>query len=465
MNTNNTNNNFSNEQAVIGGLMLVSDLSQNSAQKVLTMIRPASFQDSRHRVIFDAIQDLDRSGTSADLLTVNSTLERKGQLDFIGGIAYLADVIQNTPSAANLSHYADLVRQHSIKTAVNAKMQNAIAEFNDLDGDNIYQKLGQLESLIASLGQRASNGRENGLTHVKEIGKQWLTELNERKDDPTAHQGISTGISSIDQVLGSKLFVKGSLVVVGARPKMGKTAFLEKITKHVGTVLNKPAAVFSLEMPNMQLYERYMTSASKVSGDAFHDVQLTDRQWQSTSMAMNSLNNSKIYVDDTSSITLQYLKKESRKLAKIEPIGIIAVDYLTLMTAEKAERNDLAYGDITKGLKALAKELDCVVLLLTQLNRNLEQRGDKKPIPADSRDTGQIEQDCDYWIGLYRHAVYDDLLPEKYHGFTEAIVRLNRHGGIGSGYMNMTNGALENTERFILPMISNNLNKNAGKGF
>jgi replicative DNA helicase len=319
-------------------------------------------------------------------------------------------------------------------------MQNAIAEFNDLDGENVYQKLGQLETVIASLGQRAVNGRESGLTHIKEIAKDWFSELNDRKDNPENYAGLSTGIQSLDDVLGCKLLVKGSLFVVGARPKMGKTAFLEKITGHIGLELNKPVAIFSLEMPNFQLYERFLSSNSRVNSQLFHAVKLTESQWQNTSSAMGRLNQAKIYMDDTPAITIQHLKKECRKLAKIEPLGMIAVDYLTLMKAGKADRNDLAYGDITKELKNLAKELDCVVLLLTQLNRNLEQRADKRPVPADSRDTGQIEQDCDYWMGLYREAVYDDLLPDEKKGYTEGILRLNRHGGVGTGYMNMVNG-------------------------
>jgi len=441
-------NYFDNEQSVLGGLMQLSDLTLDSAQKVLSMLKPSSFQDNRNKAVYDAICDLDRENVSADLITVNSKLQQKGQLKYVGGISYLADVMQTVPSAANIINYADLVRQHSIKTVVNSKVQNALAEFNDLNGENIYQKLGQLETIISSLGQRAVNGRESGLTHIKQIGSDWFNELEDRKDNPESHAGLSTGIQSLDDVLGCKLLVKGSLCVVGARPKMGKTAFLEKITKHVGLYLKKPVAIFSLEMPNFQLYERFLSSQAKVDSDAFHSVNLTDHQWQQTSTAIGAFNGSLIYMDDTPAITIQHLKKECRKLAKNRPLGMIAVDYLTLMKAGKADRNDLAYGDITKELKNLAKELDCVVLLLTQLNRNLEQRGDRRPIPADSRDTGQIEQDCDYWIGLYRESVYNEDVSDHEKGYTEAIVRLNRHGGVGVGYMNMINGYFVDQAQF-----------------
>ncbi len=442
------NSSFENEQSVIGSLIQMGDLSLDSSQKVLDMLKPSSFQDSRHKAIYDSICDLERKNTMIDIVTLSARLKEKGQIEFIGTIAYLADLIQFTPSVANVINYADLVRQNSIRSVINSKLQNAIAEFNELNGESVYQKLGQLETLISSLGQRASNGRESGLMHIKEIGSEWYNELTDRQSNPENHAGLSTGIESLDNVLGVKLLRKGSLVVVGARPKMGKTAFLEKICSHVGLELKKTVAIFSLEMPNFQLYERFLSSKSKVSGDSFHNVSLSEFEWQQTSTAIGEFNDSKIFIDDTPSINIQHLKKECRKLAKIGPLGIIAVDYLTLMKAGKADRNDLAYGDITKELKALAKELDCVVLLLTQLNRNLESRADKRPIPADSRDTGQIEQDCDYWIGLYREGVYNEDLTYEQKGLTEAILRLNRHGGVGTGYMKMIDGYLISSPAF-----------------
>ena len=443
-----SNSYFESEQAVIGGLLRIGDLSQDAAQKTLSMLKPSSFQDSRNRAVFEAITDLEKDSSGLDIFILDGRITQKGHSELTGGLPYLIEIQQNILSAANIIGYADIVRQNSIKRIINSKMQNALAEFNDLDGETVYQKLGQLETVIATLGQRAVNGRESGLVHMKEIGKQWFDELNERKDNPELHAGLSTGIESLDCVLGTKLLVKGSLVGVGARPKMGKTAFLTKVAEHIGLELKKPVAIFSLEMPNLQIYERFLTGRSSVGGDAFHSVQLTESQWQSASTAVGEYNASKIHIDDTPSITIQHLKKECRKLAKSEPLGMIAVDYLTLMTAGKADRNDLAYGQITKELKNLAKELDCVVMLLTQLNRNLEQRADKRPIPADSRDTGQIEQDVDYWIGLYREAVYDEQVPEAMKGYTEAILRLNRHGGVGTGYMNMVNGCMRNNAPF-----------------
>lgn len=445
-------NHFINEQSVLGSLMTIADLSTDSAQKVFSMIKPGSFQDGRNREIFKVMLELEQAGTTADLIMVDSRLQQKGLLDQVGGISYLADLMQMVPSAANMIAYADLVRQHSIKTTVNAKIQNALAEFNDLDGDSVYSKLGTLESVIAALGQRAVSG-SMGLTHIKEIAKEWVCELENRIENPEQCAGLSTGCESIDEVLGPKLIPMGSLVVLGARPKMGKSAMLEKICKSTALKEGQAVATFSLEMPNLQTYERMISGEAKVNSGVYHSGEMTEYQYQLTSEAIGRLNKTEMYIDDTPGIGLQHIKSESRKLAKRSNLKLIAVDYLTLMKAEKADRNDLAYAEITKGLKNLAKELNCVVLLLTQLNRNLEQRTDKRPIPADSRDTGSIEQDADLWIGLYREGVYNEQLQPEQKGLTEALVRLNRHGGTGTGYLNLTYGYFVDTKPFSFEQI------------
>lgn len=457
-------NYFHAEQSVLGGLMKIGDLNQDSAQKVLSMIKPSSFQDGRHKDIFTAMIELNNKNTTCDLILMDSYLQQSGKSESIGGIAYLADLHQSCSSSANILGYADIVRQNAIKLTVNAKIQGALAEFNDLDGDSIYSKLGWLESVIGGLNQRSNSGRENGLTHIKEVGRDWLNELKERQDNPESHQGLSTGIESVDGVLGVKLLRRGSLAVVGARPKMGKTAFLGKLASHNAMNDGNTVAIFSLEMPNFQMYERFLSAETRLNSDAYYGAEISGHTYQVTSEAIGKFNKSKMYLDDSTGVTMQHIKKECRKLAKSGKIDIIAVDYLTLMTPGKADRNDLAYGEITKELKFLAKELDCVVLLLTQLNRNLEQRADKRPMPADSRDTGQIEQDCDYWIGLYREAVYDESIPVDKKGFTEAIVRLNRHGGVGTGYMNLVHGNFENNAPFSFDAEPENKDNKYSKG-
>ena len=225
------------------------------------------------------------------------------------------------------------------------------------------------------------------------------------------------------------------------------TAFLLRILLHFAIHHQLPVGMFSLEMPGMELWERMVSQESRVNSDRFY-TGMDDADYGRVSAAMAPIINSNMMVCDDAKVSLATVMSEARKLkAKHGKVGCIAVDYLTLMAAEKADRNDLAYGMITKGLKSLAKELDCPVFLLTQLNRQLESRSDKRPMPSDSRDTGQIEQDCDLWIGLYREGVYNKELSPGLAGVTEAIVRLNRHGKSGTAHMNLVNGAFYDADQ------------------
>ena len=432
---------ISSEQSVIGGLMEIGDLSLDVPQKIFSMVKHSSFSTREHQVVFAAIKKVHESGVNCDIISVESYLARTSQLQEIGGFAYLAELQKNAIKSGITAH-AEIVRQAAIARAVNSKMSNAIAMLNDHDGRTIYEKLGELESSLSAMLSRSLQNKETGLVHAREICDKWSLEMEERFANPTAQNGYSTGIKGLDSVLAPKLIRKGSLVVVGARPKMGKTALLGTMVKHFSLEHKKAAAVFSLEMPSDQIMERMICDRAKVNANIFYEGADNDEDFQRVSKSMGEYVNSKLYMDDTPAITINHIQRESRKLAKKEEVGIIAVDYLTLMEAEKADRNDLAYGKITKSLKNLAKELNCVVLLLTQLNRSLESRPNKRPMPSDSRDTGQIEQDCDLWIGLYRDAVYNEDSPLG-KGLTEVIVRLNRHGDTGTAYLNLTNGYFE----------------------
>ena len=261
---------------------------------------------------------------------------------------------------------------------------------------------------------------------------EWVIEVEERFKDPDANRGLKTGIAPLDAMLAPKFIVRGSLFVVGARPKMGKTTVLTEMAKNVSDS-GLPVALFSMEMTNKQLAERMISQKSGISSNALYDSG-DEYEWGLISKAMGELSERpNIWLDDTPGMTLAHIQAECRKLKrKTGKIGFIGVDYLTLMKAGKADRNDIAYGEITKGLKQLAKELDTTVVLLTQLNRKLEDRADKRPMPSDSRDTGQIEQDCDYWLGIYKDSVYNDNADKT---LTELIVRLNRHGKAGTAYV------------------------------
>jgi len=435
------------EYGVLGGLLQIGDLSCEAAEKVFSMLKPSSFQLRAHQVIYEVIRSAGNEADYVDAILIDAIIERKGLKESTGGYNYLIELIGKAKVASLVAH-ADLVRQSAIERVVNSKLQNAIATLNDKDGRTVYEKLGELESTISALCSRSVQNRTSGLKHIEEIAERWSHNLEQRFDNPEAVRGYMTGIESLDNMLAPKQVPKGSLFVIGARPKMGKTALLNMIVKQFALNTDKAAAVFSLEMPEEQIFERMLVERARVDPKILYVGADDQSDFARVHAAVGEYINSSLYVDDTAGITLNHIQREVRALAKKKPIGIIAVDYLTLMEEEKADRNDLAYGKITKGLKKLAKELDCVVLLLTQLNRGLESRTNKRPMPSDSRDTGQIEQDCDFWVGLYRHAVYDELVRPEDKGLTELIVRYNRHGDTGTCHLNLKQGYFEEAAPF-----------------
>lgn len=426
------------EQSVLGGMIRISEPSSPVISNIFKIIKETSFTNVLHKSLFRAIRSLVAQNKTIDLISLDNECKKQGRYDE-ATFVYIAQIIRQTISAANVMAYASIVREASISKYAQSKLNEALAIVSDESQGDIYQRVGLAETLISEIANQALRNEEKGLRHISEIGGEWFDDYEARANDGCDKKKFTTGIESLDDVLGVKGMRRGSLVVVGARPKMGKTALLTTIANHFALELKQGVATFSLEMPGKEIWERSLCADSKINPSAFYDTRgLTNEHLGRLDNSMPRFNQSNMFVDDTPAITLRYIQKETRNKNKETPLGLICVDYLTLMEAEKADRNDLAYGMITKGLKNLAKELNCVVLLLTQLNRNLEQRQDKRPMPSDSRDTGQIEQDCDLWIGLYKESVYDDSVSNT--GLTEVIVRLNRHGGTGTGFVEMKQG-------------------------
>lgn len=428
------------EQAVLGGLMLLGADSEQ-AGAAMSVLTPGSFSVVDHQIIFAAIVALAERGDSCDPLTVIE-LAKKDRRYRPEIEALVMDMAINTPTAANLRAYAEIVRESAVERFAVAKMNEALAVMTDPYQGDIYKRLGLAESMISAIQDRAMRNRTAGLRHVKDVGREWLAEVESRMEGK--QRGFTLGIKALDDLLAPKRVPAGSLVVVGARPKQGKTAVLGRIATHFAIDRGEAVAVFSLEMPERQIYERLMVGSAGVDPGIFYRAPDSADPWHSVNRAAAQFNESQLHIDDTPGVRLSHVHREARALNRKHKVGLVAVDYLTLMEAESADRNDLGYARITKGLKNLAKELDCVVLLLTQLNRKLEDRPNKRPLPSDSRDTGQIEQDCDLWIGLYRDASYHDGAPP---GLTEAIVRLNRHGGTGTAYFDLVNGAVAEVDQ------------------
>lgn len=427
------------EQSVLGGLML--DDGSDRCLKVFSSLRAESFYSRQHKIIYEELRSLARQQKPIDLLTVSDSLESKGELESVGGFGYLAEIQKSTPSAANIVNYANIVRDRAMKRYGIEKANKITELFYANDGMTAEEKFEAAQTLFTQITDHAKTGNVRGLRRFEDVFSDWVDVVEKRFSGDQSAAGITSGIESLDAMLEPKRIVKGSLFVVGARPKMGKTTFYVKMAINCAVVEKLPALAFSLEMPDLQLTERIITQMSGVSSKNFYLDGYDDNRFAlASAKGVEMAGSGNLYIDDTPGLSLAHIVSESRRIKRERGVvGMILVDYLTLMKAEKADRNDLAYGMITKGLKNLAKELDCVVVLLTQLNRDLERRTNKRPLPSDSRDTGQIEQDCDYWLGIYREGAYEENANQQ---DTELLLRLNRHGEGGVVYVEQRHGAI-----------------------
>lgn len=427
------------EQAVIGGIML--DAQSDRAQKVFSFLKADSFYNRQHGVIYRTMSAMNASQKTVDLLTVVEKLESSGELEMVGGFAYLAEMSRNTPSAANIIAYANVVKDKAMERYAIEQANKGLEILYARNGMSTAEKLDQFQALAMQLEEKTKSGGSRGAVPFTDAFERWIDVVDLRLQGDDFANGLTSGIPSLDAMLEPKRIVKGSLFVVGARPKMGKTTLYLKMAIHCATEENLPAIMFSLEMPEEQIVERSVSQVSGVSSANFYLNGYEDNRFaMASAKGLELAENGNLYIDDTPGLSLSHIVAESRRIKRERgAVGMILVDYLTLMKAEKAERNDLAYGMITKGLKNLAKELNCVVVLLTQLNRDLEKRTNKRPLPSDSRDTGQIEQDCDYWLGIYREGAYEE---NANQAETELLLRLNRHGNTGVVFAEQRHGAI-----------------------
>lgn len=431
--------NYEAEQAVLGSVMVAPD--SDNVQKVLGFLNADMFYSRQHGRIFAALQGLNAKGKALDMLTLSDALEMQGELEQVGGFAYLADISRNTPSAANVMHYANVVKDKSTERMAIEQATQMLEVLYSRSGMTTAQKLEAVQALAMKVDDKAKTGNHRGLMTFRDAFNKWTYQVGERLEGNPSSVGLTSGIEALDEMLEPKRIVRGSLFVVGARPKMGKTTVYQKMAIHCALVENLPTLAFSLEMPTEQLVERIISQHSRVKSDVFYQNGYNENQFaQALAMGTQIADSNNLYIDDTPGLSLAHIVSESRRIKRERgEVGMILVDYLTLMAAEKADTESQAYGIITKGLKILAKELNCVVVLLAQLNRGSESRANKRPLPSDSRSTGQIEQDCDYWLGIYRESEDDDTVnPAE----TELLLRLNRHGNTGTVYVEQRNGIL-----------------------
>ncbi|WP_039055736.1 replicative DNA helicase [Enterobacter sp. Bisph1] len=415
------------EQSVLGGLMLDNERWDDVAERVVS----EDFYTRPHRHIFTEMHRLQEMGKPIDLITLAESLEQQGQLDIVGGFAYLAELSKNTPSAANISAYADIVRERAVvREMISVANEIANAGF-DPQGRSSEDLLDLAESRVFKIAESRAN-KDEGPKNIAEVLEATVSRIEQLFQQP--HDGV-TGVNTGYDDLNKKTagLQPSDLIIVAARPSMGKTTFAMNLVENAAMLQDKPVLIFSLEMPSEQIMMRSLASLSRVDQTRIRTGQLDDEDWARISGTMGILLEKRnIYIDDSSGLTPTEVRSRARRIAREHGgIGLIMIDYLQLMRVPSLSDNrTLEIAEISRSLKALAKELHVPVVALSQLNRSLEQRADKRPVNSDLRESGSIEQDADLIMFIYRDEVYHENSDLK--GIAEIIIGKQRNGPIGT---------------------------------
>ncbi len=414
------------EQSVLGGLLI-----DNVAwDKIIDILKESDIYREDHRLIFRHIGQLIAASKPADVITVFESLKSVNKADEIGGLEYLNALAQNVPSAANIRRYAELVRDRGIlRKLIGVSEEISSAAFNT-QGKPVSEILDEAESKVFSIAEEGSRGTQ-GFADIQSL----LTQAVERIDELYSREGnsevtgIPTGFADLDRMTSG--LQEGDLVIVAGRPSMGKTAFSINIGEHVAMETGMPVLVFSMEMGGAQLAMRMLGSVGRLDQNRLRTGRLNNEDWPRLTHAIQKLNDTQIYIDETPALTPVELRARARRQARMcGKLGLIVVDYLQLMSSNsQGENRATEISEISRNLKGLAKELNCPVIALSQLNRSLEQRPNKRPIMSDLRESGAIEQDADLILFIYRDEVYNPDSADL--GTAEIIVGKQRNGPIG----------------------------------
>jgi len=413
------------EQSIIGGLML-----ENAAwDQVADLIVEDDFYRYDHRMIFRAIGHLADHAKPFDVVTLSEWLETREELDKVGGLAYLGSLAKDTPSSANIKAYAGIVRERSIlRQLISVGSEIADDAFNP-DGRDSAELLDNAESKVFKIAEKGARGQEGfaGIKHLLTKAVDRIDTLFQQEDGIT---GLSTGFTDFDEKTSG--LQKGDMVIVAGRPSMGKTSFAMNIVENSAISTGLPIAVFSMEMPGEALAMRMLSSVGRIDAHKVRTGKLSDEDWPKLTHAVGVLAEASIYIDDTPALSPNELRAKTRRLSReAGNLGMIVIDYLQLMQVPSNKENRTSeISEISRSLKGLAKEMNCPVVALSQLNRSLEQRPNKRPIMSDLRESGAIEQDADLIVFIYRDEVYNEDTPDK--GIAEIIIAKQRNGPIGT---------------------------------
>ncbi len=415
------------EESLLSAIFINND----SLHDIIDILSPDDFYKGAHKKIFHAVIELAVKDEPADLVTVANRLKEKEELDSVGGAAYLAAISDAAPVAVNAVYYAGIIKGKSALRQLITASSNIIEQCMKDKGD-FADILDFAESTIFKISEKKSKSTFQSLGELINLN---IDKLEEQQGKTAGLSGLSTGYPRLNQITSG---LQGSdLIILAARPSMGKTAFALNIARNVALEERKPVAVFSLEMSNQQLSMRLLTSEARIDSNRLRTGFISQEDWQNATDAAGVLNEMPIFIDDTPNITAMEIRAKARKLyKKHNEIGLIIIDYLQLMKPPfKSDRRDLEIAEISRSLKALAKELHVPVLALSQLNRMLEQRADKRPMLSDLRESGALEQDADIVAFIYRDEVYNKEADNPKKGMAEIIVAKNRNGATGTALM------------------------------
>jgi replicative DNA helicase len=415
------------ERSLLGGLML----DQRAWDQVADAVRVEDLYRADHRLIFAAIGTLVERGQPPDAVTVSEHLERLGELPAAGGLDYIARIVEETPSAANVRAYANIVREHAmareliqiggdIATSVHNSEGRTVDELVDLAEQRVFE--------IAERGQR----RGAGFVPIKQVLSQTIDRLDMLSHTGSDITGVSSGFTEMDRLTAG--LQRGDLVIVAGRPSMGKTTLSINIAENAAIGKQVPVAIFSMEMSAEQLTFRMIGSIGRVNQSNLRRGRLTDEDWSRIDSAVSMMSSAPIHIDDSSSLTPTEVRARARRLKREHGLGLIVIDYLQLMqVVGTVENRATEISEISRSLKALAKELDVPVIAISQLNRSVEQRTDKRPVMSDLRESGALEQDADLIVFIYREEVYEPETPRK--GIADIIIGKQRNGPTGEFHL------------------------------
>lgn len=417
------------EQSVLGGLLL----DNQAWDRMGDLLTDADFYRDEHRRIFRQIRNLLERAKPADVVTVAEALDAQGETQQTGGLAYLGELAANTPSAANIRRYAEIVRERSVLRQLVATADEIAGDALNPMGREAVTLLDEAERKIFQIAESGA-GHNEGFVHINPLLTQVVEKIQELhdRDNPSDITGVPSGFIDLDQKTSG--MQPGDLIIVAGRPSMGKTAFALNVAENVAVETGLPVGVFSMEMGGAQLAMRMLASIGRLNSQNLRTGRMSDEEWSRLSFALGKLHEAPIYIDETGGLSPANLRARARRLARQYggKLGLLVIDYIQLMSGNRpGENRATEVSEISRAIKSLAKELQVPIIALSQLSRKVEERNDKRPMMSDLRESGAIEQDADVILMMYRDEYYNRENPDN-KGLAEVIIGKQRNGPTGT---------------------------------